>query len=164
MFRIRNFQSSDVDGIRNILASWMHSAEDGLGSDEIERALSRMSASGTTPDNGYVIAEKADGSVVGVAGYTTTNIDPVFTKDASSPVEIVNLYVDPSHTGRGVGTSLVETLESRFEQFGKDRIVVVSGSRNRSHGYPFWTKRYGPIVQCDKDYFGPGTERAVWVK
>lgn len=71
-------------------------------------------------------------------------------------------YVRRSHRGLGVGQSLLQGIEATAARMGFTILLVVSGSRNREGGYPFWRRRYGEPFRWDDDYFGAGQERVVW--
>jgi len=55
-----------------------------------------------------------------------------------------------------------DRVEHEAVAMGFTTLLVVSGTRYRDIGYPFWTRRYGPPVRVDVDPWGPGFERAVW--
>lgn len=104
-----------------------------------------------------------DNQVIGVAGLATTGIDPELGKGPGRKAELVSAYVTNSARGSGAGRALAERVERAAADLGYDELIIVSGSRNREAGYPFWNKRYGKPLRVDEDYFGPGAERVVWV-
>jgi GNAT superfamily N-acetyltransferase len=100
----------------------------------------------------FVVAED-DGAVVGVAGLVETEED--------GTVEVVCVYVRKDTVGEGVGRALIERIEADATALGFTTLLIVSGSRYREIGYPFWIRRYGePAI--DADFWGPGFDRAVW--
>ena len=72
------------------------------------------------------------------------------------------MYVRPERRGAGAGSAMLRELELFARMNGFASLLVVSGSRNRDTGYPFWRRQYGEPVRWDADYFGPGQERVVW--
>jgi len=153
---VRLAEVADLPSIRSILAQW-------LSIDDVdEHAAAMLSALNGDSDATYIVAGTEDGSVVGLAGLEARGIASELVLPGERPVEVVSVYVDQQHIGLGVGRGLVDEAERRATAAGYTTIIVVSGSRNRKYGYPFWCHRYGEPFRCDADYFGFGAERVVW--
>lgn len=116
-----------------------------------------------TPKNeiDYAIAETEAGVSCGVMGLTSVNIEPELIDDGDRSVELVSAHVVAEFRRHGVGAALADYLENLAIERGFNKLIVVSGSRNRD-AYPFWTNRYGEPSRVDSDYFGAGQERVVW--
>ncbi len=163
--RVRSLEADDISDVKTILETWMRDEVGGpVRTHNVEQAIVRMMASAESSDKSYVVVEDDQGSVVGVGGFTTVGIDDTLAARFKRPAELVNVYVAADERGRGYGTILVDELERRIRQLGCSHLIVVSGSRNREHGYPFWDRRYGNRYQTDDNFFGPGAERVVWVE
>jgi N-acetylglutamate synthase-like GNAT family acetyltransferase len=139
--------NSDVAAVTEILTAWFNELTPG----EVEREVgTRISSIETSLE--FVVAEDG-GEVAGVAGLAAV--------EEVGAVEAVCVYVRKEAVGRGIGRALIERLETDAAALGFATLLIVSGSRYREIGYPFWTRRYGePAI--DADYWGPGFERAVW--
>ena len=135
---MRELGQDDVVGVRAVLADW-------LDDDVVEEKVPTLLA---TP---HFVAELG-GVVVGVSGLAF----------ADGTAEILTTYVARAVRGSGVGTALVDHVESVAIGSGCTSLVVVSGARNREFGYAFWRRRYGEHAQWDDDYFGAGAERVIW--
>jgi GNAT superfamily N-acetyltransferase len=152
---VRAVEPADLPAVRKILAHWIdHDLEERL--DEIGLTIGSGDAS-----HGYVVAVEG-GEVVGVAGFNSKRIDPALATADDNPVELVGAYVSPCRRGTGAGRALATAVEERVAALGYQTLVVVSGSRNREFGYPFWHRRYGEPARWDDDHFGVGAERVVW--
>lgn len=112
----------------------------------------------------YFVAVKSNGEVCGVMGMTGENINAELYDVGELPIELVNAYVKPNLKGSGIGSALANKLELTAIEQGNTKLIIVSGSRNREFGYPFWEKRYGKPARLDKEYWGLGNERVVWTK
>lgn len=128
--------------------------------DEHLRFVSETLRSETT--RRYFVAALPDGRVVGIAGLDGAHITAELFTPEERPVEVVLAYVRRSHRGVGIGRSLIQHVETIATEMGFTTVLVVSGSRNRESGYPFWRRRYGEPFRWDDDYFGAGHERVVW--
>jgi GNAT superfamily N-acetyltransferase len=118
----------------------------------------------------YVVGQKQgaeffgvvmEGEVIAVGGLQGTDIDPELSGDATA-VEVIGVYVAPQHRRIGAASALLAHLEGRARARGFNRLIAVSGARNREPGYKFWRSRLGEPVRWDNDYFAPGAERVVW--
>jgi hypothetical protein len=96
-------------------------------------------------------------------GLATIDIDPLLRLSVKS-AEIVGAYVAHAQLGRGVGRALANAIEELVVQLGFEKLLIISGSRNRETGYNFWYKWYRKPIRFDEDYFGSGSERVVWCK
>ncbi len=103
----------------------------------------------------------AAGAVVSIAALHD-DPEPSLTEGLARPAEITSVYVRRDVVGNGIGTAMVTMLEDEARDAAFSDIVVCSGPRNASLGYPFWTSRYGPSIRIDPDYWAPGAERVVW--
>jgi ribosomal protein S18 acetylase RimI-like enzyme len=148
-----------MDAVAQLLGSGMTDSE------EIDQAVTAIgdSANGSSPVR-YFAAVSQDGRVCGVMGLTAKNIDPELFKPTDKPVEFVHAHVDPTDQGSGVGTAMADHLKKIVQHDGYTKVIIVSGSRNREFGYPFWQGRYGNPARFDKDFWGPDNERVVWAK
>lgn len=99
---------------------------------------------------------------MGVAGLQANGIASDLRAQAERPVEVVLTYVRPRHRRRGYGLALLKVLEATAVELRYRTLLVVSGSHDRLHGYPYWRSRYGSPTRIDENYFGIGEERTVW--
>lgn len=163
-YTVRAASAKDLVALRTILEYWM--TEDGSNrprTADIEHTLDMVN----TAVNGqgslrFLVADDGTGTAVGMIGFTTADIDGDFVDEQETCGELVNAYVDPAQRGTGIGTLLADAIERMAADEGCTHLIVVSGSRNRAYGYPFWTKRYGPPLRRDENFFAPGAERVVW--
>ena len=150
---VRSARATDVPSIRGILREWVTDVD-------VRISLIEDALAGSRPDCEFVVAEA--GGIIGVAGLQSSNIDAALASPDERAVEVITAYVRHAHRGTGVGRALLDALENRSRELGFTVLLVVSGSRNRESGYPFWRRRYGEPMRWDDDYFGPGEERVVW--
>lgn len=157
--QVRAARPNDVEAIRAILEHWLPTRED---CDHTVAEIQASLAAASYPR--YLVAETSAGRVVGVIGMTDQGIDDQLYREPDRPIEMIHAYVEPAHKGTGVGTALANEIETQAKNHGFTRLIVVSGSRNRESGYPFWHRRYGQPARVDPDFFGAGQERVVWSK
>jgi L-amino acid N-acyltransferase YncA len=160
---VRGVRADDLDDVREILSNWLLDADTGLAlADEIDERveLVREALTRETPRR-YLVAE-SEGAVVGIIGLQSNNIDPELFSPSERPVELITAYVRRNQCRVGIGRALADEAEALATAIGFTTLLVVSGSRNRESGYPFWRRRYGNHVRYDAEYFGAGQERVVW--
>ncbi len=160
---VRPAVEADLPGVAAVLEQWL--VDDGTVEPFTGDVAARIGViadwlAGRRADVEFFVADA--GGVVGVGGLQSTGIDPELVHPGERPVEVITTYVHRDHRGAGVGRAILEVLERRAAEAGFTALIVVSGSRNRESGYPFWHRRYGAAVRWDDDYFGPGQVRVVW--
>lgn len=79
-----------------------------------------------------------------------------------NPVEIDDAYALTMRSG--IGTALVEHVESVARDRGHTELVLVSGPRFMTRGWHFWTKLYGEPVGTASNYFEGTYDGKVWRK
>ena len=162
-FSVRSAGHADLAAIRSIVEEWLlDPAEHEPLVAEIDRHVQDIATAlrEERPCCEFLVAER--NGVIGVCGLRWAGIAPELVQAGDAAAEVVSAYVRHVALGQGVGRALLDEVERRARQHGFRTLLVVSGSRSRVHGYPFWQKRYGDPVRWDEDYFGPGAERAVW--
>jgi GNAT superfamily N-acetyltransferase len=160
--QIRRLEAEDVPAIRQVLEEWLIDASTGhVLVDEVDHRVHQLQGSGAIEAHRHYLVADA-GEVIGVIGLQGDGIALELYKLGERPVEIVTAYVRRSRRGQGVGRALADAAEAMAREAGFSTLLVVSGSRNRASGYPFWRARYGQPVRVDPHYFGPGAERVVW--
>jgi GNAT superfamily N-acetyltransferase len=71
--------------------------------------------------------------------------------------ELISAFVSPRERGFGIGRLLVASLEEEAKNRKFEDILVLSGSRFRETGWPFWQSLYGePVEVYDRS--------AIWHK
>jgi len=147
--RIRPARPEDLPALEHVLAN--------------QPVLASVKDSFAGNGRNYYVAETGDDEVVGMMGLTAQGIAPELVTGQEKAVELVSAYVADEFRGSGAGSALADELEKVAGRQGYDKLIVVSGSRDRGNGYAFWTRRYGE-PQFDADYFGHDQERVVWYK
>ncbi|HLC91544.1 MAG TPA: GNAT family N-acetyltransferase [Candidatus Saccharimonadales bacterium] len=163
---IRAARIEDLPALQPILERWIFDRETGNPlPDEVADVMQgiRFSIEGTL-DRTYVVAEDAEGRVVGMMGLVPPSAEMLKFTTSSNPAELINADVADDQRGKGVGKALVNHLEDVAVSKSYDGIVVNSGPRYRETGWPFWTRIYGEPVGTAKDLYGPGGDAMVWGK
>ncbi len=161
---IRAVDTRDLEPVEDILSDWLGSySTPEQAKDEVARRIDliRNSLTGETPCR-FVVAEDDDGGIAGIMGLQSSDIAPELFGPDERPVELITAYLRRDRRGAGIGRALAEHVEAMAVEMGFTTLLVVSGSRNRESGYPFWRRRYGDPVRRDEDYWAPGAERVVW--
>jgi len=154
-FKIRLAKISDLPAIGSIVEDWHDHSVPTL--EPIKKSIEGDN------DWKFFVAEADDGNILGVMGVALSDIDPELVPNTKG-AELVSAYVSHRARGHGVGRALADKVESAAIDLGANTLLIVSGSRNRESGYPFWNRRYGQPLRVDADYFAPGAERVVWSK
>jgi GNAT superfamily N-acetyltransferase len=161
---VRPVRIGDLLAIRSILGEWLRDSDGRPLRGDVGHTLDAISDSiGAKDDRRYLVAELYE-VVIGVMGLTGKGIDSALIHSSDKPVEFVHAYVASNQRGTGAGAALADALEELARHDGYTRLIIVSGSRNRETGYPFWNKRYGEPIKIFEDFYGPGVEKVVWSK
>ena len=116
-------------------------------------------------DRKYLVADD-NGKIIGVIGYKTPDTKMLEFSQTQNPTELVNAYVDPEQRkGRGVGRSLVSSLEQSAANDGFTEIILNSGQRYKETGWGFYDRLPGfSRIGIAKNYYGEGGDAPVWSK
>jgi GNAT superfamily N-acetyltransferase len=154
---VRAARRGDLGAIERILTGWLDGEKDVASRLETVRT-----AIDGAPSRWCLVAEESSGHIVGVAGLQADGIEPEIGAGAVNPVEAVIVYVERSLVGRGIGRALMTQVEALATEQGFTDLLVVSGSRHRESGYPFWRHRYDEPFLRQPDRWGPGEELVAW--
>lgn len=125
---IRPAQVHDVPAIQQVARESWHAAYDGvLGPEAVEKMIEQWYAedalerSVTDEDQPFVVAVDGD-ELVGFANATR--------EPESGTWHLARIYVDPEHWGEGVGTALLEWIETTLDRRGVDayELAVLAGN------------------------------------
>jgi GNAT superfamily N-acetyltransferase len=155
---VRPVELSDLHRIKEILVASIPAGK------EVDHAMQSIVSSLNNANSVRYYVASSSKAIYGLMGITDSNIDPQLCDSHEKPIELVNAYVQPRLRARGVGGILADKLEQIAIDEGYTKLIIVSGSRNRVSGYPFWRKRYGEPTRIDPDYWGATNERVVWTK
>ncbi len=163
---VREAQTADLASLQPILGQWIRDGKTGeLLTEEVSSVLAAVEASAQGQNNRtYVVAEDAQGTVIGMMGMTQPGEDMRPFVTTPNPVELINAYVDKQQRGTGAGKLLAKQLEQMATRAGHTEVIVNSGPRYKETGWAFWTKMYGEPVAVQKDLYGPGADAPVWSK
>lgn len=137
--RIREANLDDAAGIAAVVhaMSELHSVAQQPSeatAHTIGSNLGRMDASGSS--TAYV-AEVSAGTII---GYAAVHWVPfLFLSGGESYV--TELFVCPSHSGKGVGSSLLETVVSEAKRRGCARVLLLNGRDVESYRREFYKNR-----------------------
>jgi GNAT superfamily N-acetyltransferase len=137
--RIRIAAESDASGIAEVVHAMqeLHSVAQRpieTTAQTIQENLRRMSAGdGSTA----YVAEDAAGTVI---GYCAVHWVP-FLFFAGGEAYITELFVRPSHAGKGVGSELLETVIAEAKRRQCSRLSLLNGRDGQAYGRGFYKKR-----------------------
>lgn len=160
---VHEARASDLDGIRELLDE--RRADGAFAGSSIDDVFTQVSLIEETvrheTTRRYYVAVLPDGRAAAVGGLQNDNIAQELFTERERPVEAITIYVGRSYRRKGIGGAVLRMIETAAREGGYTTLLIVSGSRDRL-AYPFWIRRYGQPVRCDKDHFGPDHERMVW--
>lgn len=82
---------------------------------------------------GFILIAEANGVLIGhVGGATTVDPSPFFNSDWQHYALIFDLYVQPTHRRRGIGTALVKYMLEALTALGAKRFRIVGLAGNPS--------------------------------
>lgn len=125
---LRTASEHDLEAVRALLVETWHATYDTIyGRDRVMEitddwhAIPALKARLNRPDSEFVLAD--DGTEIAGMAFAAT-------VDGGKTVMLYQLYVKPSHHGRGIGGMLVEEIEGCFPGASKVRLEVeVANSR-----------------------------------
>jgi GNAT superfamily N-acetyltransferase len=164
--RVRQPIPEDIYTLREVLALSVVDKETNQPiQDEIDEILTHVADSmdgDSIEERRYLVAELADGSVLGMMGVTRPDVEMLgYANRPGECIELINAFVHPEARGTGAGKKLVEGLKAQAKAQGATEVVVNSGPRYKETGWGFWQKLFGePMVL--KDRYGAGLDAMVW--
>lgn len=119
---VRTAARSDLEAIRALLAETWHHTYDGIyGAERVTEitddwhAMPRLEARLHQPNSEFLVADSGE-DLDGVAFAASI--------DDGKTVMLRQLYVKPSHQGRGIGGALLSEVEASFPQAHRVRLEV----------------------------------------
>ncbi|MFB6204993.1 MAG: N-acetyltransferase family protein [Haloglomus sp.] len=130
--RVREATPEDAAAIASIAEdAWWSAASSALSADAVRTALADLYDEEFLAE---VAAEAADESafrfLVAVDDAGTVRGFASAAREWTDEVELFTLYVDPDHWGEGVGTTLLEDVESWARDEGVDHVVCSALAEN----------------------------------
>lgn len=105
---------------------------------------------------------KINGKIVATVAYTLCSEDmKISTKNKINNIgEIGSLFVLPEYQGKGIGSILIQYMESYLKERGIEEYSLMSGYKDAQ---PKWIKKFGKPLITVKDYWGVGVDNMIWV-
>jgi ribosomal protein S18 acetylase RimI-like enzyme len=154
----------DLAAIDEILKQWLIDSQTGeLDVEELDQDMVNLRGS-LEGENAkqYFVATEGD-RVVGVMGYSELKPELLPFVKTTKPGELINAYVHKDlQGGAGVGTALLNTIESLAKSKGCTEVILDSGPRHRLTGHPFYIKKGYEKAGIIPDYYGPGGDTTVF--
>ena len=82
----------------------------------------------------------------------------------SKTSELVNVFLDNSHRGLGLGYRLMNYMFEKAKEFGQEEVIWNSGPRYKNSAWDFYTKLVGKPFTIAKDFYDKGGDAPVWRK
>lgn len=165
---VRRLREADLPQVQRILGLWVRESPSSPPLHaEIAFHLERMSRSLTGDrDCVFLVATAEDERVIGVVGMQPTDPEMMAFARTERPVEMINAYIEPQRRdGFGVGTTLIQELETVALAQGYKEIVLNSGPRYQGSGWGFFDKLEGYERRgVAKGLYGQGLDAPVWSK
>lgn len=164
---VRLLCEEDLHPLKPILESWVRHRDTGVPiPEEVESDLQVMRDSLHQGIPIYLVAEAANGQVIGVIGLTFPSERMKEFTTTSAPIELINAYVASDwRGGKGVGTALVRALEEEARQRGCTEVILNSGPRYKETGWGFYDRLPGySRVGIAERMYGEGGDALVWRK
>ncbi len=164
---IRPLEEADIPALRKISEYWLRDFGV-IAYDEVEKDMKTLRESLDEGSNTKMfVAQATDGKVVGMMGVALqpkAELLPFAKTDV--PSELIVAYVHPRFRGgKGVGTNLINAAQNLARDKGRKEILLESGPRNRTTGYPFYDRQPGfKRAGIIKDFYGKGLDTVVWQK
>lgn len=161
---IRDAVSRDLENIRTLLEEWStETNNDHIETSEVDLVVSdvsRFTSNDLRFGRVYRVAEDIDGNLLGLMGMCAASdilspLAPSVTRGNAG--ELISAFVSSKARGHGIGRLLVASLEEEAMNRKFEDMLVVSGSRFRETGWPFWQSLYGEPVEVSD-------HSAVWLK
>lgn len=164
---VRPAREGDILALREITGFWLR---DGslIAYNEVEEDMEVVRESfREASDKSVFVAESEGGEVIGMMGLSDEPKQELIPfAQTDNPSELIIAFVHPTYRGgHGVGTALITTVQNLAMSKGKKEILLESGPRHISSGYPFYDKQPGfKRAGIIKDFYGKGADTVVWQK
>jgi ribosomal protein S18 acetylase RimI-like enzyme len=156
---VRTASDRDIDAIRELLVETWHATYDAIyGRERVSEitddwhSLEALKARLTAPGSEFLVAD--DGKrIAGMAFATTT--------DGGKTVMLHQLYVRPDRQGQGIGTMLLDEIESCFPDTERLRLEVEEANKGAVDYYlRQGFARVGSTPDCGRE--GSGIPAAIY--
>lgn len=155
MIRLRSLQAEDRPAIKRILQQTEHftDLEIGIALELVDAVLDK-----TDLDYQFIIAEKQGGDFV---GYGCWGEAPC----AMGAYDIYWIAVSPSSQGRGVGSQILNYMETQIMKHqGRLILIETSSSEVYQDTRAFYSKRGYELESRIADYYKPGDDKLIFTK
>ncbi len=124
--------------------------------------LLRMAVDGVESDF-YFLVIKAGHDVIGTISYGPPNdlIGALSGNKLKLVGEMGNIYVLPSHQGRGVASSLIDAMLEHLYEAGVERFCLDSGYKLAQ---AMWLRRFGEPSILARDHWGENSHHMIWYR
>ncbi len=162
--RVRLMKEEDLPAVREILEMWVRDPETGLDHEELDQDMKNLVGSlDGTLDRTNFVAETPDGQVIGTMGFASPKNELLPFSKTEKPGELVNAYVHRDYQGgKGVGTALLNAVESLARSKGCTEVILDSGPRHVLTGHPFYIRMGYEKAGVIPNYYGPGAHTTVF--
>lgn len=165
----RRATADDVPAIRGVAREAWRAAYDFLPEAEHDAAFEewyardRLEAAIVDGEREFAVAlaeSDGDGATTQVVGFAHAEpVDPAKHDERVGGAELTAVYVHPDHWRAGVGTALVEEVESALRERGFSQLeVAVFAENDRAKAF-FDSRGFEQISEQVADLFSGGTER-----
>lgn len=162
---VRELEARALPSVRRILESRIRAPDSGeVLTDEVAEVIETMRRAVEGREVArFLAAVTGAGTVVGVLGMRPLAPAMKGYARGKRPIEMVHAFVAVGGAAKGVGSSLVEALESRARQDGHDEMLLNSGPRYASTGWGFFDRQPGyERLGVLENYYGQGQHAPVW--
>jgi ribosomal protein S18 acetylase RimI-like enzyme len=149
-FNTRPLNLNDLEQVKNIILNWD-------SSENVNKDLEVMTQSlnGVNTRKYFIAEDKAQ--VVGVVGMMSVRKELQNLTTSTNPIEITVLFVDPKIRMQGVGTILVNKIETEAINTGRTEIILESSEPRKKLAWGFYDqlkgyKRVAAIEHSGKKY------------
>ena len=166
-FTTHRLEKTDIGGLLPVLQHWVRDGDTGeVVSSEIDEILQRFQTSidRNNPDQySYLVVRTPKGQAVGVMGYRSPEeAMRTYVHEETPTVEMVNVFLHPDYTGRGLGKKLVLELLANAASEGFVEMVWNSGPRYRDTAWKFYVGIFGEPEEIAIGFYGEGYDAPIW--
>lgn len=166
-FELGLLELNDVDDLIEVARQWVRNRHTGqVEEEELAEIRSRMLSSLQSQEYRYFVIRDEDRKAIGCCAIREP--EEAMQQYKSSPdsktSELVNVFLDNSHRGLGLGYRLMNYMFEKAKEFGQEEVIWNSGPRYKNSAWDFYTKLVGKPFTIAKDFYDKGGDAPVWRK
>jgi GNAT superfamily N-acetyltransferase len=171
-FEMGSLEFNDIDPLVEVARQWVKNRFTGqVEQEELEGVRERMMSSLESIEYKYFVVRDENHRAIGCCALREPEpkMEIYKSSPASKSLELVNVFLDKSHHGKGLGYRLMNYMFDQARELGKEEVIWNSGPRYRDSAWSFYKRIAGEPFAIAPAFYGYAPDESpndapVWRK